>query len=245
MLLVNYEHFYVIYCKFWELDTDHDMIISRDDMRRHGDGALTDRIIDRIFSPAVTRVPRKNYPGIGPIKSGPLETIGFEEFVAFLLAEEDKRHPTAIEYWFRCLDLDGDGVISMYEMELFYKDIATKINQKGYETLSFKDVASQLYDLVSPVDKQIRLSDLKRCGLAYRFFNTFVNYIKYLEQESSDGERASVKMNGDKEMSDWEQFCAVEYEILMTEAGDEGNDESYDLVVDDDGELEDGTYQEN
>jgi serine/threonine-protein phosphatase 2A regulatory subunit B'' len=23
----SYEHFYVIYCKFWELDTDHDFII--------------------------------------------------------------------------------------------------------------------------------------------------------------------------------------------------------------------------
>ena len=23
----------------------------------------------------------------------------------------------SIEYWFRCMDLDGDGMISMYEME--------------------------------------------------------------------------------------------------------------------------------
>jgi len=22
----SYEHFYVTYCKFWELDTDHDMV---------------------------------------------------------------------------------------------------------------------------------------------------------------------------------------------------------------------------
>ncbi len=30
----SYEHFYVIYCKFWELDTDHDFLISRDDLAR-------------------------------------------------------------------------------------------------------------------------------------------------------------------------------------------------------------------
>lgn len=141
----SYEHFYVIYCKFWELDTDHDMIISRADMRHHCNGALTDRIIDRIFSPAVTRIDRRKInKERGPVKTTVLETIGFEEFVSFLLAEEDKRHPTAVEYWFRCLDLDGDGIISLFEMELFYNDIARKINQKGYETLEFVDVASQV-----------------------------------------------------------------------------------------------------
>lgn len=25
----SYEHFYVLYCKFWELDTDHDFLLSR------------------------------------------------------------------------------------------------------------------------------------------------------------------------------------------------------------------------
>jgi serine/threonine-protein phosphatase 2A regulatory subunit B'' len=25
----SYEHFYVLYCKFWELDADHDFLLSR------------------------------------------------------------------------------------------------------------------------------------------------------------------------------------------------------------------------
>uniref|UniRef100_A0AC34F733 EF-hand domain-containing protein n=1 Tax=Panagrolaimus sp. ES5 TaxID=591445 RepID=A0AC34F733_9BILA len=227
----SYEHFYVTYCKFWELDYDHDMIISREDMKNHCDGALTNMIVDRIFSNAVNRYPSTKKPTTtttpsrrGPVREEKIETIGFEEFVAFLLAEEDKRHPTSIEYWFRCIDLDGDGIISMYEMELFYNDMIEKIHAKSYETLEFSDVVNQLYDLVSPEDpKTITLRDLKRCGLAHRFFNTFVNYLKYLEQESADGERATVKMNGDKELSDWEKFCAVEYEILLTETEDEEN----------------------
>lgn len=33
----SYEHFYVIYCKFWELDTDHDLYIDRKDLARHND----------------------------------------------------------------------------------------------------------------------------------------------------------------------------------------------------------------
>lgn len=65
-------------------------------MRQHCNGALTDRIIDRIFSAAVIRTPpeQRVHRGPGPVKQQPIETIGFEDFVAFLLAEEDKRHPT-------------------------------------------------------------------------------------------------------------------------------------------------------
>ena len=40
----SYEHFYVIYCKFWELDTDHDLYIDPKDLARyndHGEGPLT------------------------------------------------------------------------------------------------------------------------------------------------------------------------------------------------------------
>ena len=33
----SYEHFYVIYCKFWELDTDHDLLIDAQDLARHAD----------------------------------------------------------------------------------------------------------------------------------------------------------------------------------------------------------------
>ena len=34
----SYEHFYVIYCKFWELDTDHDMVISKEDISAYANG---------------------------------------------------------------------------------------------------------------------------------------------------------------------------------------------------------------
>jgi hypothetical protein len=46
----SYEHFYVIYCKFWELDLDHDFLIDKDDLLRYGNHALTFRIVERIFS---------------------------------------------------------------------------------------------------------------------------------------------------------------------------------------------------
>lgn len=50
----SYEHFYVIYCKFWELDTDHDFFIDKENLIRYGNHALTYRIVDRIFSQVCT-----------------------------------------------------------------------------------------------------------------------------------------------------------------------------------------------
>lgn len=90
MAYFSYEHFYVIYCKFWELDRDHDLFIDRHDLARHNDHALSTRIIDRIFSGCVTKTSKANN-----------QRMSYTEFVWFLLSEEDKSHPTAVEYWFR------------------------------------------------------------------------------------------------------------------------------------------------
>ena len=113
----SYEHFYVIYCKFWELDEDHDLVISADDLLTYQEGALTSRIVDRLMSGCVTR-----WQGSDVKK----KQMGYRDFVWFLLAENDKLHPTAIEYWFRVLDVDGDGVLSLYELEYFYEEQAAK-----------------------------------------------------------------------------------------------------------------------
>lgn len=51
----SYEHFYVIYCRFWELDGDHDFLIDKENLLKYGNHALTYRIVDRIFSQVGSR----------------------------------------------------------------------------------------------------------------------------------------------------------------------------------------------
>jgi hypothetical protein len=41
----SYEHFYVLYCRFFELDSDKDSKISRDDLLRYGDHSLSEVFI--------------------------------------------------------------------------------------------------------------------------------------------------------------------------------------------------------
>ncbi|CAH8521500.1 unnamed protein product [Heterobilharzia americana] len=228
----SYEHFYVIYCKFWELDEDHDLIISRGDLARHNNYAISERMIDRIFSGAVTR-------GTA-FKEG---VMTYPDFVWFLLAEEDKRHPRSIEYWFRCMDLDGDGLLSMYELEYFYSEQLARMEEMGIEPISFEDCLCQCLDMVKPVlGDKIRLSDMKQCRLCHIFFDTFFNLPKYLQHEQRDP-FANLRdiEEGLNELSDWDRYAAETYEMLVSVEGG-GNQE--DGVDDDDDDEEDGDEEE-
>jgi hypothetical protein len=45
----SYEHFYVLFCRFYELDSDRDNRLSRENLLKYGDHALSSAIVDRIF----------------------------------------------------------------------------------------------------------------------------------------------------------------------------------------------------
>lgn len=166
--------------------------------------AISSRMIDRVFSGAVTR------------GSQDQSKMTYSEFVWFLLSEEDKRHPRSIEYWFRCMDLDGDGYLSMYELEYFYEEQVKRMEVIGIEALPFNDCLCQMLDMVNPkVSDKISLSDLKKCRLTPIFFDTFFNLDKYLEHEQRDP--FSSKDQDDGMISDWDRFASDEYELLVAE----------------------------
>lgn len=48
------------------------------------------------------------------------------------------------------MDLDGDGVLSMYELEYFYEEQCQKMESMAIEPLSFEDCLCQMLDLVKP-----------------------------------------------------------------------------------------------
>ncbi|KAM8975923.1 serine/threonine-protein phosphatase 2A regulatory subunit B'' subunit beta-like isoform 2-T2 [Pelodytes ibericus] len=220
----SYEHFYVIYCKFWELDTDHDLYIDEQDLSKHNDHAISSRIVERIFSGAVTRGRKAQKEG----------KISYADFVWFLLSEEDKKTQTSIEYWFRCMDLDGDGVLSMYELEFFYEEQCQKMESMAIEPLPFEDCLCQMLDLVKPqCEGKITLQDLKKCKQAYLFYDTFLNLEKYLDHEQKDPFSVlRVGENEGQELSDWEKYAAEEYAILVAEeAATEQWNDGYDAEL--------------
>ena len=48
------------------------------------------------------------------------------------------------------MDLDGDGALSMFELEFFYEEQARRLEARAVEPLPFRDLACQVLDLVQP-----------------------------------------------------------------------------------------------
>lgn len=172
----SYEHFYVIYCKFWELDNDHDFFIDREDLLRYGNHALTYRVVDRIFA----QVPRRFTSGIEG-------KMGYEDFVWFILSEEDKGSDLSLEYWFKCVDLDGDGQLEQHELRHFYDEQLHRMECLSQEPVLFEDIMCQMVDMIKPAQPTyFTLRDLKRCSLSGNFFNVLFNLNKFIAFETRD-----------------------------------------------------------
>ncbi|KAI8886610.1 hypothetical protein K501DRAFT_177204, partial [Backusella circina FSU 941] len=64
------------------------------------------------------------------------------------LSEIDKSTPTAIEYWFRCMDVDGDGIITSYELAEYWEDNNRRLQYMnemyGEDDIRFDDLMRQL-----------------------------------------------------------------------------------------------------
>ncbi|CAN1765711.1 Probable serine/threonine protein phosphatase 2A regulatory subunit B''gamma [Linum perenne] len=172
----SYEHFYVIYCKFWELDTDHDFFIDKENLIRYGNHALTYRIVDRVFS-QVARKFRSKVEG----------KMGYEDFVYFILSEEDKSSEPGIEFWFNCIDLDGNGVLTSNEMQFFYEEQLHRMECMAQEPVTFEDILCQIIDMIGPeTEGLVTLRDMKRTKLAAHVFNILFNLNKFIAFESRD-----------------------------------------------------------
>ena len=78
----SYEHFYVLYCRFWELDHDRDYRITREDLLKYGDHSLSHMIVDRIFDSA----PR-------PFEHDKVdrEHLSYEDFIYFMLSGKNEK----------------------------------------------------------------------------------------------------------------------------------------------------------
>jgi serine/threonine-protein phosphatase 2A regulatory subunit B'' len=208
----SYEHFYVIYCKFWDLDTDHDFLLSRDDLLRYANHSLTYRIADRLFEGAAR-----------PLASGIPGRMGYVDFLWFILSEEDKTTNTALDYWFRACDINGDNYLTPDELRWFYEEQLGRMECLSQETVSFDDIWAQMQDMLAPEDPNVfSMRDLKRSrALAGTLFNVLFNLNKFLAFETRDPftirqEREDAAAG----TSPWDSFARQEYLRLAVDEAD-------------------------
>ena len=217
----SYEHFYVLYCRFWELDSDHDFIIDKEDFARYEGHSLSKKAIDRIFE----QIPRKfNCDQEGKMK--------YEDFVWFMLSEEDKTTTRSLEYWFKVIDLDANGVITPYEMEHFYSEQLHRLEYLNHDVVLFNDILCQMTDMIKPEKENwFVLEDFKRTNLiSGTFFNILVNLNKFIAYEQRDPFSIKAEQNENPDYSEWDKFAATEYVRLALEEENAENEEMLDDI---------------
>jgi serine/threonine-protein phosphatase 2A regulatory subunit B'' len=60
------------------------------------------------------------------------------------MSEEDKTNVVSLQYWFRVIDLNGDGVITPAEMQYFYTEQMQRMADLNMEVVPFRDILAQM-----------------------------------------------------------------------------------------------------
>jgi len=235
----SYEHFYVLYCRFWELDHDRDYRITRQDLLKYGDCSLSHMIVDRIFDSA----PRP-FEGDNNVDR---EHLSYEEFIYFMLSEEDKSNEVSVRYWFNCVDVDGDGKLNNMEMRSFYAVQLHRMQCMGHEIVPFEDMLCQMMDMIKPKHPEhLIVEDFLQPECAQvsgALFDALFNLNKYLLFEQRDPFVERQKREDEFE-TDWDRFACIDYNRLAMEeeAREEEAMEIDWVTVDEDDDEEPGEF---
>ena len=130
-----------------------------------------------------------------------------------------------IEFWFHVLDQDGDGVISMYDLEVFYSEQVKFLLRENIDPVEFPNKLTEVLDRLAATIKSdpnqlrsgITLEQLRGAReVAQPILDTFINMVKYW---NSDTENSDPKP--DEVETPWEQFAQEAYKRLLEEGDDE------------------------
>ncbi|KAL2555654.1 putative serine/threonine protein phosphatase 2A regulatory subunit B''gamma [Forsythia ovata] len=177
------------------------------------------KIVDRIFS----QIPRK-------FTSKVEGKMGYEDFVYFILSEEDKSSEPSLEYWFKCIDLDGNGIITRNEMQFFYEEQLHRMECMAQEPVLFEDILCQIVDMISPEDESyFTLRDLKGSKLSGSVFNILFNLNKFMAFETRDPFLIRQERENPT-LTEWDRFAHREYiRLSMEEDAEDASNGSADV----------------
>ena len=128
--LINFSR---IYRKYVELDRDKNGMLSKEELIRYSPG-LTSIFIDRIFEEY------QRYEN----------AIDFKQFIDFVLAMENKKHPASLQYIWRTLDVNHNNKVDTFIINMFYKGVIKKLINRDKGEYRIDDIKDEIWDMIGP-----------------------------------------------------------------------------------------------
>ncbi|KAJ3018910.1 Serine/threonine-protein phosphatase 2A regulatory subunit B'' subunit gamma [Thoreauomyces humboldtii] len=139
-----------VYGQFLNLDADKNGMLSRKELGNYNGGSLTDVFLDRVFQECMT------YHG----------EMDYRSFLDFVLAMENVQTAESMAYFFRALDIDGNGYLEGTTVMYFFKAVVDKMVSLGHEAIGIRDFKNEIFDMVNPaIEQRITLNDLIKSGV--------------------------------------------------------------------------------
>uniref|UniRef100_A0A8C9GDP3 EF-hand domain-containing protein n=1 Tax=Piliocolobus tephrosceles TaxID=591936 RepID=A0A8C9GDP3_9PRIM len=215
----SYSHFYVYYFTFCQTSSCKDMLIDDNDLYRFDNHALNDFIVNRIWSKISIKLggPNQKY-------------MCLNDWIYFIMNYEDMTTNRSIEFWFKLIDLDANGIITDHEISVFFNIQSERLKSHYLEEPKLEDWLCQMNDAIQPsIEGNFTLSDLKKNKkYAAKFFGCLVSLSKLLAWEGRDVHRELQIETEYPNWTPWEFFCKTKYDELCYLENESIYDDNFD-----------------
>ena len=157
-------------------------------------------------------------------KAKPTSGLSYADFIYLYISDIDKTTSMSLRYWFRCFDLDGNGILTQSVLERMYKNqhdrliVANKDTKGHVEAFSSHQMLEYLLDKLNPNDRQaITIDDF----ISYsdqlldsgNFFNGLSNMGNFLQTEEMTMQETKLRQNAflSYGLSDWDRHAIAAY----------------------------------
>ncbi|CAL6019683.1 Phosphoprotein_phosphatase 2A regulatory subunit [Hexamita inflata] len=241
----SYEHFYVFYVTFWELDQDRDRMITLTDLERYAGGSIGKLALKRAFD-LIVQIRQRNptpYEAVYTEKMNKKPTpqelsdflaenklnLFYQDFIRFLIYLENPDLDVSCDFWFEVADLDCDGVISFNDFQVFFKQIREKMETNGADLIDSADVYCQMVDFYKSkrpngaIDLSvgaITAKDIKKSQSRGNIYSVMFHFQRFQQFDMKDP--YTIRNFAIQEKSLWERFCRRQYDIQVQGVSGDG-----------------------
>ena len=76
--------------------------------------------------------------------------IDFKQFIDFVLAMENRKHPASIQFIWRAIDVYHKNAVDTFVINMFYRAVIKKLANRGKDDYRVDDIKDEIWDMISP-----------------------------------------------------------------------------------------------